>query len=361
MLARVAALPLFAGLDAASLQQVAAELEWLVMPGGEELFHESDPADAVYVLLAGSLGAFRGEGAEMRLVGRIHPGETVGEMALLSGHPRSATVRTLRDSELVRFSLRAFEALAQAHPQATLAIARTAVARLERALEGDRAAPAPRAIALLAVHAGIDVEAQARELAAALSRYGPVALLRGAEHAQAPIELMHELEQRHHSVIYVAEGASAEWRERCRRQADCLLLLADARHSPQPSLNLPEVEAHQQAGLWLIQPGHILPGAARRWRQALGLSLHLHVRGREDIARLARRLARRSVGLVLSGGGARGFAHIGVIRALREQGLSIDAIGGTSIGAVMGAAVALEWDQDTVHDTSTAPSSPPIR
>lgn len=43
------------------------------------------------------------------------------------------------------------------------------------------------------------------------------------------------------------------------------------------------------------------------------------------------------VGLVLSGGGARGLAHIGVIRALEEQNIKIDAIAGTSMGAIVGA------------------------
>ena len=42
------------------------------------------------------------------------------------------------------------------------------------------------------------------------------------------------------------------------------------------------------------------------------------------------------IGLVLSGGAARGLAHIGVLRALEEQGVHIDAIAGTSMGAVIG-------------------------
>ena len=60
-----------------------------------------------------------------------------------------------------------------------------------------------------------------------------------------------------------------------------------------------------------------------------------HWRGLEDDdgARLARVIARRSIGLVLSGGGSRAYAHIGVIRALREAGLPFDVIGGTSMGA----------------------------
>jgi predicted acylesterase/phospholipase RssA len=45
-------------------------------------------------------------------------------------------------------------------------------------------------------------------------------------------------------------------------------------------------------------------------------------------------MSERAVGVVLGGGGARGFAHIGVLQALEEEGIPIDAIGGTSMGSV---------------------------
>src|SRR5690606_26256292 len=69
-----------------------------------------------------------------------------------------------------------------------------------------------------------------------------------------------------------------------------------------------------------------------------------------DIARLARVMAGLSVGLVLSGGGARAYAHIGAIRALREHGAPIDFVGGSSMGAIIGAGVALGWSDDEIHE-----------
>lgn len=63
-----------------------------------------------------------------------------------------------------------------------------------------------------------------------------------------------------------------------------------------------------------------------------------------DFARLARRLCGKSIGIVLGGGGARGISHIGVLRALAEEGVPIDMVGGTSIGAFVGGLYALEGD-----------------
>lgn len=56
----------------------------------------------------------------------------------------------------------------------------------------------------------------------------------------------------------------------------------------------------------------------------------------DDFARIARRLCGKQVGLVLGGGGARGISHIGMLQALEEAGVPVDAIGGCSIGSMIG-------------------------
>jgi NTE family protein/lysophospholipid hydrolase len=75
---------------------------------------------------------------------------------------------------------------------------------------------------------------------------------------------------------------------------------------------------------------------------------HIALDSDQDIARLARILTGNSIALVLGGGGARGFAHIGAIRAIREAGIQIDLVGGTSMGASIGAQCALGWDYDAM-------------
>lgn len=70
---------------------------------------------------------------------------------------------------------------------------------------------------------------------------------------------------------------------------------------------------------------------------------------RSDFSRLARRLLSQSIGLVLGGGGARGIAHVGVIRALEEYGIPIDMVGGTSIGSFVGGLYARENDHVSIY------------
>lgn len=71
---------------------------------------------------------------------------------------------------------------------------------------------------------------------------------------------------------------------------------------------------------------------------------HIRRDNADDFKRIARILTGQAVGLVLSGGGARAYAHIGAIRALREQGTPIDFVGGVSMGAIIAAGVAMGWD-----------------
>jgi NTE family protein len=69
-----------------------------------------------------------------------------------------------------------------------------------------------------------------------------------------------------------------------------------------------------------------------------------------DVARAARRLSGTSVGVVLSGGGARGFCHIGVLRELLDAGLEIDRVGGCSMGGYVAGMCAMEMDPDAMRE-----------
>ena len=109
--------------------------------------------------------------------------------------------------------------------------------------------------------------------------------------------------------------------------------------------------APQHAELILIHDGELARGAAARWLASVPPATpHHHVTSKADVPRIARTLTGRGVGLVLSGGGARGFAHIGIVKALREANIPIDLVGGTSMGAILGGGVSLCWSIDELTD-----------
>jgi NTE family protein len=344
-LALIASLPLFQGLDGRALQAIADDLEWQSLPGGRVLFREGDQADALYVLLSGLLGAYKCHPEGERQIGLIEAGETVGEMALLSGQPRVGTVRALRDCELVKLSRGAFDQLAHAHPKATLHVARLAVQRLESAMaEGE--AHTPRSIALIGLHPALPLRRLAEDLLHGLERFGPVRLIDHATGAALNAGALSQLELDQRFALYLADGDDPAWRTRCLRQADRLLLLADSDHEARLDAAIPRRGRIQSRWLLLRHRGAVRAGAALAWTALTGAEHHHHWRSHEDLHRLGRELAGQGAGVVLSGGGARGFAHLGVMRALREAGLQVDRIGGTSIGALIAAGIAQEWSEE---------------
>jgi NTE family protein len=340
--------PLFAGLSGATLEALAESVEWLSLPGGAALFEAGDPSDSMYLVISGGLAA-HAPGQPHRL-SRIRAGEWVGEMGLLSGRPRGAHVRAVRDTALARLPRAAFERLAMEHPEVLLRVSQMLVTRLESQV--GPAAPTPaRSFALIPHSKAVDAAAFGAEFVAALRCFGRAELVysgRAAEHTSA---WFHAVESANDFVVYVAEPLGSSWTRLCMRQADSIILLARAAADPAPWTALPAPGSAQYAELVrgrgelvLMHASGLEHGAAARWRRTLPGTPHHHSRGTADIARIARLVTGRAVGLVLSGGGARGFAHIGVVRALREAGVPIDLVGGTSMGAILGAGVAAEWE-----------------
>lgn len=342
------ALPLFQGLDEPILRDIATAVEWMSLPGGALLFATGEPSDAMYVVLSGSLSVFA-TADRKQLLGRVLSGDTVGEMGLISGRPRSGTVVALRDSELARLSRSAFDSVFRNHPEAMLRIAQLTVDRLESAqARGTMRSRGARTFTLVPQSLDLDVAGFATDFVKELSRYGRAELVwsvRGATHTS---HWFHRIESANDFVVYVADPTATPWSGLCVRQADALLLVARAEAEAGDWAALKGFReastAVQRAELVLLHDDAIQQGAASRWLTARPSMPHHHVTGREDVARVARLLTGHGNGIVFSGGGARGFAHIGIIKALREAGVSIDLVGGTSLGGIIGAAAAAKWD-----------------
>lgn len=346
-------LPLFADLDPALVDELADLMEWFALPGGTTLFEDGDLPDALYFVINGALGAFQvTPDGHRRLVGRVTSGESVGEMALISGKPRSATVVALRDTELARLPRLAFERLMLAHPQGLLRIAQLTVQRLEASQRQTRGAlrARPKTIAIVPNDASADAATFAAQLVTHLERIGRAELVWNQRGASRTTEWFHAIERANEFVVYVCDADATSWSRLCLRQADAVLLLADATSDamrwPVLDANEGARQALRRTDLVLCHRGSIAAGSTARWLDRFPATQHHHVRNTADIARVARLLSGRGLGVVLSGGGARGFAHLGVLRALREAHVAIDAIGGTSIGAIVAAGYALGWSDE---------------
>ncbi len=349
--AAIAGNALFASLDDIVIGSILEEMEWFSLPGGRKLFRQGDPANALYLVTSGCLAVVmrHADGRETK-VAQVHAGETVGEMALISGDPRSATVVAMRDSSLLRIGRDSFEGLIRRHPDAMFHLSKQLVGRLVSANRAMGAADGAKTIALLPTEAGVACEPLARDLSAALEACGKRVFVLDTKAAGRTAEWFHRIEQAHDLILYCAEAATTSWTRLCLRQADRVLLIARSCPGPEieePSAAIAAIAAERRCDLVVVHDGDGRPAEPLPpgW-SGLPIELHCHLRpgNAKDLERLARILTGRAVGIVLSSGGARGFAHVGVVRALRQSGVPLDLLGGTSMGAVVAASVALEWD-----------------
>ena len=329
------------------------------LPGGKRLFQPGDPADVFYMLRSGRLAVTRQhEGRAPQVLGVIRPGEPVGEMALIVGGEHSATAVALRDSWILALPRDLFMLEARRRPGVMGELASLAVTRSRQLLGagsergGSNAASEPSVFGLISLTPEAPARPLAERLAQKLRAEGRTVAVIGAEGLGMSAEEGSAVEDAHDIVLMVAEADQPDWRAVCDRQVDQHMLVGRAGlRPPAPTPSHPRAEEHRSEGrsvdLVLMHPhDHYLGRDGQAWMDAAGAQRLFHLRdgAPSDLARLARVIAGTSVGLVLSGGGARAYAHIGAVRALREAGQPIDFIGGASMGAIIGAGVAMGWD-----------------
>jgi NTE family protein len=301
------------------------------------LFDAGTTPDGLYLVIAGRLGVRSSEAASW--TAHIGRGELVGELSWLLAVDHSAQVIAIRDSELLWFAKPLVDAIARAlaaiFPSRSRACARAGCYQSNRR---QVFSPSARIFTIVPNTPG--------------NRYRDLWQCSWSRNSVIPAEPnssgmcarvptrwagFSNIEENNEFVVYLADPSSSAWTRQCCRQADMLLLAANvARRTAPVARGSDRRRTDCRAYAWnsrcctAARSCMAQRPAGSRQRAA---SYHHHIVDDSDIERVARLLSHRGVGLVLSGGGARGFAHLGVIRALREARVPIDFVGGASIGA----------------------------
>ena len=126
---------LFDDLPFDDLQALQKQLEWLDLSNGDVLFHEGDEPDGVYIVVSGRLRAkaMMHTGDE-NTIGELGPADLVGEYALLTDEPRSATIYAVRNTSVAKMSLALLDKYISASPALMRKITRTVIQRHKQML-----------------------------------------------------------------------------------------------------------------------------------------------------------------------------------------------------------------------------------
>jgi len=357
------------------LHRLLGSCSVVTIPRGEYLFRAGEAGDSLYLVVSGVLEVrVPDETGGEETVARIRRGEPVGEMALVSDDVRSASVVAVRPCELLRLERAEFERLIPEYPELLMGITRKLVERMRTARSDAARGYTGRNIAVVGTLPGRDSPVDLTEterIAASLydampldvnayiltsrhiaDSFGDEAVPHLSPEVPRGVALdawMEELESTYDVLFLIVDSATAPrisgWTRRCLAHADGVLVLGDESLPETPEGVEAEVYRDGNGAmteavdvLFIHPEGTLVPtGTARRLRNR-PVRFHFHLRAGNDgdFRRVARCITGRAVGVALGGGGARGIAHVGALQALAGEGIPVDFVAGTSMGAVVG-------------------------
>jgi len=332
-------IPFFSELPGDVLKAISARLHLERYRKGEVVFFEGSSGDSMYLIESGQVKIVSNINGEERLFAYLGPGNFFGEMALLLGEPRSATIKVDIDAELWVLQKADMDELLEQYPAIAVTISRELSHRLRETDQQPTKLHEYRIMAVIGERIG--------DLALSLAQQtGEQVLLfdlGGLCQSKLDLEALSRssvtlLDSQ--STSYLMAGGLAESLgslvERFDRVLLCIL----------PQKSEVTIKAIELADVTI----HIGPGK-ENWVEQIAIKGHWHVADEPAaIDRVARRIAQRLVGLALSSGGARGIAHVGVLHVLEEEGIPIDLVAGTSAGSLFGALYAAGLSLDEITD-----------
>ena len=342
------------------LIELAKSMRLVELKGGDTFLREGDPADSLFLLVSGRLRVHRTDKDGNKLMyNEVLPGDCVGETNMILHKKRTADLSATRDSIVAILDYSQYEELVKRYP---VEINRAFSAAIYRELRHERHIGRRRraqSLYLLPIHQSIDTQQFADQLKLAMGREGKTEIISEQDFDTVFQlgKLLDEKERSNDFLIIIGDGTLSDVQRAFFEHADQLVLLADgmeemALSETEKTLanheNFPLIRRH----LVLVYQTDIhLCGDRVAWNQERNAERVYPIKHREirDYERLARFILEKAVGLVLGGGGARGFAHLGVLRAFEESNIPVDIIGGNSMGALIGASYVAGIPREIIH------------
>nr|WP_150048172.1 patatin-like phospholipase family protein [Methylomonas rhizoryzae] len=350
----------FSGLASPVAQDLSEQLALKFVPARQDvnrLLSAEQPA--FYIVVAGCL-TLKTANAGSRPTYRLEPGGLVGANDYMP-YPDQAALQTNRDSLLAYLPIDRLENLLLRHP---VALNRFLLAKLNRLEPAASPVPEDRkaVIALINLSDAVNTGLFVSQLSDALRTQGATETIDRAHLQQnnaacaatdaEDAMLADYLAAREHTnrfLLLIAGTVFDAWSRRCMRHADHIVLVVAAGDCKQVSALEAQIDTYLQEQQ--LRPRLVIHHLADTvsiehsadWLKLRKVEAHYHVRSAntEDFARLGRLLSGSAYGLVLSGGGARGFAHAGVLKAMRQKAVPVDYIAGNSMGALVAAHYAM--------------------
>ena len=342
------------------LNELVDRLEIKHVAAGKHIIVEGTRERSMFILVSGRLRVTRQDRAgNLMLYNEILPGEIVGELGVILDQPRTADITALRRSVLGVLSKDDFEQLLHKYPLDINRVFSQAIYNDLRHARRMKRQKRAHAFIVVPLSDQVDAGRVAHNLTRAFSAQGKtlhVVLDGGRADQHYNIDRM---EAENEFLIYQAKSSDVGLVSEVIAYADQILFVAQS--GSDKKLSRVEVELADEPGVKLMRK-HLIVLHPEKTNCCEDKSTWQAPRGVErvypaspdrlsDYRRIARFLVGKAVGVVLGGGGARGFAHLGALKAFEEKGIPVDLVGGNSMGALIGASYAFGIPLETIHTT----------
>jgi len=349
----------FSSLDDAILIKLLGKFKKIYLNRNKILFRQGELSDSLFLLVSGKIAVFiTTEKNETLLINEVLPGSIIGELTALSREPRSTTAKAVKRTILLQLSSEDFVEICKQFNSVSLEVINTTLRHSRDIIKlmSDKGS-IKKHIAIIPANNKIDLKIFHESILKHKNNCQDVVFLYDSEENPINVknlsELHHyidQLDRENKTVVYVINSYHSALSTICFGYERVDMIYVVGTDDSDPMLSL-ETRKKIDSNKYKIKPELILlhaniqgfPKHTIKWLKLINFNLHHHIRivNENDWQRLLRFITGNAVGVVFGGGGLRCWAHLGALRALMKLNIPIDAIGGSSAGAIVAAYYAM--------------------
>ena len=369
-------------MDYKSHKEIYKKGKWVFLEDNSNLFNYGEKSDSFYLLVTGLLKAYIPKKGELIEVGEIYEGEVIGEMGILTNEARSASIFATRDSVVFKIDLEKANEIIMQYPLVLLQVA-TKIADRLRNVQHSNERHRTDIHSIVQLSSGknhtkeiisignslIDsmnkfnrsIVVSSKEVNEILNIESINAELERDKFYPALDDLVDNFTKENRYLLLLCDEEYTPWTTWCLAISDKNIFVVEESAGVSNTellnkMNLSEkdipIHLHDEKQLIIYhQSKNSFPSKTSSIIEMLPkISNHYHmsINNKNDSDRVSRLIAKKGIGLCLSGGGAKGNAHIGVYKALIEHNIPIDAVCGTSAGGIVASLIAFGYDPETI-------------
>jgi len=346
------------GVDPETIEELKKDISWRSLNDSEILFNEGDIGDSCYIVMSGRVQAIINHGKDNEIIlGELKKGDIIGDMALITGEKRSATIKAVKLSRLIYISKKSFDHVMYNNPKALMEVSKALINRLKYKDSKDNI----NKNIIIGIVSFLDekkTELFYNFFNNNLKLFGSTENLTEStsnlsiekDNLDFEILLENMISNNDFLILHSNNVNNLEWKKNIAKYADQIIIIGNPEDLKTISKDEKEIFNNYSdinlEKIWLVinHPKNIIvPSNTReliKLRNGLK-TFHIKNNHESDIKRIVRFITKQTIGLTLGGGGAKGFAHFGIYKAMNELNIPVDIIGGTSAGSIVASQIAL--------------------